>query len=95
MINEIPPLDETPPCGCGARMSEGAGTCRKCAAVLRWRRRQAKRGNRRAPSTRPAGRPHRPRRNGPGSAAVAVAASLVGLVFSVPLLTPPVEVKGL
>ncbi|GAA1506322.1 hypothetical protein GCM10009677_43470 [Sphaerisporangium rubeum] len=82
MTHEIPPLDETPPCLCGARMPEGAGACRKCTAVLRWQRRQVKRRKGRGGSTRPAGRPRRPGDSGPGAAAVILTVTLVGLVAS-------------
>jgi hypothetical protein len=80
MTNEIPPLDETPPCECGARMSQGAKTCRKCASVLRWQRRQAKRRKLRRPSTRPAGRPRRTR--GAGTAAMTVMITNLAVVDS-------------
>ncbi|MEV6986824.1 hypothetical protein AB0M95_36975 [Sphaerisporangium sp. NPDC051017] len=79
MTDEIPPLDETPPCACGARMPKGASTCRKCTAVLRWQRRQARRRKGRGGSTRPAGRPRRPGTNGPGAAAaIVLAATILG-----------------
>jgi hypothetical protein len=92
MIDEIPPLDETPPCECGARMPEGANACRKCVAVLRWQRRQAKRRKGRGGSTRPASRPRRPRNSGPGAAAVALAVTLVGLAFDLALASRSAEV---
>ncbi|MFC7384160.1 hypothetical protein [Sphaerisporangium rhizosphaerae] len=83
MTDEIPPLDETPPCACGARMPEGAGACRKCTAVLRWQRRQAKRRKGRGGSTRPAGRPRRPGTTGPGAAAaVVLMATIIGLAVA-------------
>ncbi|GII89576.1 hypothetical protein Ssi03_75660 [Sphaerisporangium siamense] len=83
MTDEIPPLDETPPCACGARMPKGADACRKCAAVLRWHRRQARWRKGRGGSTRPAGRPRRPGSNGPGAAAaIVLAITITGLALA-------------
>ncbi|WP_219465674.1 hypothetical protein [Nonomuraea rhizosphaerae] len=61
MTNEIPPLDESPSCECGARLSEGQKLCRKCHAWRRWLRRQALRrraNKRRGQNRRPANRPN-------------------------------------
>ncbi|MBO3748794.1 hypothetical protein J5X84_22170 [Streptosporangiaceae bacterium NEAU-GS5] len=57
---EIPGLDATKTCICGAAVLDGLTLCRKCHSRERWERRQAKRrkaDRRRGETRRPPARP--------------------------------------